>query len=51
MKLVTGTASASNKEDGGSRVVGSSRLMLDEDEDGNTHGVNVGHFPLFTPII
>jgi len=40
MKLVTETAIASNWEDGSGRVVGSPRLMLDEDEDGDSHGVS-----------
>jgi hypothetical protein len=54
MKLAMGTATASDGEDGGDRVVGSPRLMLDKDEEGDGRGVSskdVGHFPLFTPII
>jgi hypothetical protein len=35
MKLATGTATASSKEDGGGMVVGSPRLMVDKDKDGD----------------
>jgi len=35
MKLATGTATASNEEDGGGMVVGSPRLMVDKDKDGD----------------
>jgi hypothetical protein len=38
MKLAMGTATASDGEDGGGRVVGSPRLMLDKDEEGDGHG-------------
>jgi hypothetical protein len=41
MKLATGMATASNKEDGGGRVVGSPRLMVDKDEGGDGHGQNL----------
>jgi hypothetical protein len=35
MKLATGTATTSSEEDGGGMVVGSPRLMVDKDEDGD----------------
>ena len=35
MKLATGTATASSEEDGGGMVVGSPRLMVDKDKDGD----------------
>jgi hypothetical protein len=38
MKLAIGTATASDGEDGGGRAVGSPRLMVDEDEEGDGHG-------------
>lgn len=38
MKLATGTATASNEEDGDGRVVGSSTLMVDKDKGGDGRG-------------
>ena len=38
MKLAMGTVTASNGEDGGGRVVGSPRLMVDKDKEGDGHG-------------
>jgi hypothetical protein len=41
MKLAMGMATVSNREDGGNRVVGSPRLMLDQVKDGDSCGVSL----------
>jgi hypothetical protein len=50
MNLATGTVTASDREDGGSRVVGSPRLMLDEDKEGDGHGQSLKEVRLFSTI-
>ena len=50
MKLAIGTATASDGEDGGGRAVGSPRLMVDEDEEGDGRGQSLKEVRLFSTI-